>query len=198
MSSVLSAQLVAWVGRGEPVEEADSTGQLTVQTSAGHHELYLSLRTNSTVADFSELKSRILWSTAWKSSRGSSLICIITFSLFFNKWEINRITGLSSCPCVLPAVLRLTEDREGGFVCVFGYNSVFASPHHFPENIPHLSCASILLADSRNNCGFWKTTGAVPVGTFFDCCQALHPLCFAHIFMPCVNCPCKEWALLPW
>lgn len=72
--------------RGQPVEEADSTGQQTIQRSAGHHELYSSLRTNSTVADyFSELESGILLSKSQKSSRGSNLLCIITFSLFFNK-----------------------------------------------------------------------------------------------------------------
>ncbi|KAF2974650.1 hypothetical protein EK904_001517 [Melospiza melodia maxima] len=42
------SQLVAWGGRGQPVEKTDSGGQLTIQTSAGHHELHLSLRTNRT------------------------------------------------------------------------------------------------------------------------------------------------------
>lgn len=181
----LSAPSTAGGGRGQPVEGADRTGQLTIQTSAGHHELYLSLRTNSTVPDyFSELESGILWSTASKSSRGSTLLCIITFCLFFNKWEIKyrELQDWAAEP-VLPTVLRLTADREGGLMCVFGYNSALPdlTCYHFPESISHLSCASVLLADSRNNCIFWKTTGAVPAGTF------------AHIPLPCVNsCPSRS------
>lgn len=186
MSSVLPGQLVAWGCRGQPVEGAGRTGQLSIQTSAGHHELYLSLRTNSTVPDyFSELESGILWSTASESSRGSSLLCIITFSLFFNKWEIKyrELHDWAAEPVFCQQCWDSLQTGKGAS-CVL-LDTILSLPditcYHFPECISHLSCASVLLVDSRNNCSFWKTTGAVPVGTF------------AHISLPRVNfCPSRS------